>query len=130
MGTCNRKMKRNILIGFLFALAIALPIASIASTPASSASKEYWKVKEITAVDGTDAKEIIVTFDPKLSLTKGRKFIVKLRHSIKGNTMYRKLGEAKLKELSDYDEATCKVTKGGNEIYKAFMETPNDLYVE
>lgn len=55
---------------------------------------------------------------------------VKLQHTVRGRTMFRRLGEVKVEENLADGTVRCKVTKGHKEIYQAYLDTPEQLTVQ
>ncbi len=63
-------------------------------------------------------------------IKKGQKFNVKLRTSVGGYTRYKIIGEARCEAVEGENLSFVKITKGGEEIYKYYRETPDQLFVQ
>ena len=88
------------------------------------------QVNEITIAKNNEAKELIADTSYKEGAYKGRKMTVKLQHTVRGRTMFRRLGEVKVEENLADGTVRCKVTKGHKEIYQAYLDTPEQLTVQ
>lgn len=91
---------------------------------------ERGKIDEITIVKDDEAKELIANVGLDDGFGKGDKIAVVFQHSVRGRTLYRKLGEVKVEETIGREKARCKVTKGHKEIYRVYLETPEKLFVQ
>ncbi len=91
---------------------------------------ERGKIDEITIVKDDEAKELIAGVGYDDGFGKGDKIAVVFRHSVRGRTLYRKIGEVKVEETIGTDKARCKVTGGHKEIYRVYLETPEKLFLQ
>lgn len=121
----------------IMALAV-LAVGSFSVSPAVSAAETQQAdydndspiVKELTVVHKEEARELTISYGNNHTVMRGEKRNVKIRHSVRGRTMYRLVGQIRVEDFIVAGEARCKVTKGGKEIYKAYLETPDRLYIE
>lgn len=91
---------------------------------------ERGKIDELTLVKDEEAKELIANLGYDDGFCKGDKIAVVLQHSVRGRTLYRKIGEVKVEETIGREKARCKVTKGHKEIYRIYLETPEKLFLQ
>ncbi len=110
------------------ALSVAFLAKAATGIPAKSSGPNTVSVVGISKSEGNKATEVIIAFGKKIRIAKGTKLTVKLRHYVKGNAMFRKIGEIKITEFIEDNQAKCEVTKNKEEIYSFFNESPDDIF--
>lgn len=89
----------------------------------------HGQVLEISKVKDNQALELYISIGSIVGIKKGQKLDVKLKTTIAGRSILKSLGKIKVEEIEGAEGARCKVTDGKDEIYKAYMEDPENLVV-
>lgn len=110
------------------ALSVAILAKAATGIPPENSDPNMISVVGISKSEGNKATEVIIAFGKKITARKGTKLTVKLRHYVKGNAMFRKIGEIQLTEFIEDNQAKCKVKKNKEEIYSFFNESPDDIF--
>lgn len=93
--------------------------------------KAQGKILEMDEVkNDNEVKSFLISLGTDDGIKKGQKFDVQLRSIVAGRTRMKVIGEAQCESVEGADISLCKVKKGGKEIYKAFTETPDDLFIQ